>query len=80
VGEIPAPRLQVTDQRDLEALRRAEAERLEGYGWVDRKAGVVHIPIERAMDLLSGEDGGRRLPAREREKVPAKVPEQRRER
>jgi hypothetical protein len=25
---------------------------LEGYGWVDREAGVVRLPIERAMALV----------------------------
>jgi len=25
---------------------------LSGYGWVDRRAGVVHIPIERAIELV----------------------------
>ena len=34
-------------RRDLEARR----ERLGSYGWVDRKAGVVHVPIDRAMEL-----------------------------
>ena len=24
---------------------------LESYGWIDRRAGLVHIPIERAIDL-----------------------------
>jgi hypothetical protein len=28
-----------------------ETEKLEGYGWVNRRAGTVHIPIERAMEL-----------------------------
>jgi len=28
---------------------------LDGYGWVDRTAGIVHIPIERAMDLILAE-------------------------
>ncbi len=37
---------------DLRALRRADRARLEGYGWVDRKAGVGHIPIEAAMELI----------------------------
>ena len=23
------------------------------YGWVDRKAGIAHIPVERAMDILA---------------------------
>jgi hypothetical protein len=27
-------------------------EHLYGYGWVDRPAGIVHIPIDRAMDLI----------------------------
>ena len=26
---------------------------LYSYGWVDEKAGTVHIPIERAMDLIA---------------------------
>jgi hypothetical protein len=28
-------------------------ERLSGYGWVDRDAGVVHLPIDRAMELVA---------------------------
>jgi hypothetical protein len=36
------------------------ANLLQGYHWVDQKAGVVQIPIERAMDLLAQ----RGLPAR----------------
>jgi len=28
-----------------------QRERLEHYGWVDRQRGIVHIPIERAMEL-----------------------------
>ncbi len=35
-----------TDERD------AQRRKLESYGWVDRKAGVVHIPVDRAMDLV----------------------------
>ncbi len=31
--------------------RAARQQRLGSYGWVDRKAGVVHLPIERAMEL-----------------------------
>jgi hypothetical protein len=25
---------------------------LSGYGWVDRSAGIVRIPIDRAIDLV----------------------------
>jgi hypothetical protein len=28
-------------------------ERLGSWGWVDREAGVVHMPIERAMELVA---------------------------
>ena len=49
---FPAPRLQVDPEVDLAALRAREDAGLNGYGWLDRKAGVVRIPIERAMDLL----------------------------
>ena len=33
--------------------RAARQERLGSYGWVDRRAGVVHLPIERAMELTA---------------------------
>jgi hypothetical protein len=50
--EPPQPRLQVDPAGDIDKLRATERARLEGYGWVDRDAGSVHIPIERAMQLL----------------------------
>jgi hypothetical protein len=31
--------------------RAARQKQLGSYGWVDRKAGVVRIPIDRAMEL-----------------------------
>lgn len=55
----PVPRLQVNPDRDIEQLRAAEAERLDGYGWVDRSAGIAHIPVERAMDLLAEREAGK---------------------
>jgi len=48
----PAPRLQVYPVRHGQAFREAEAVRLNGYGWMARSTGAVHIPIERAMDLI----------------------------
>lgn len=42
-----------------ERAKVRQLKRLESYGWVDREAGVVHIPIEEAMRrLLSGERPG----------------------
>jgi hypothetical protein len=51
----PEPRLQETPALDLEKLHAREREQLSTYGWVDRQAGIVHIPIERAMEIVAGE-------------------------
>ena len=48
----PEPRLQVTAPKDLEQYEAAQHEVLNSYGWVDRRAGVVRVPIERAMETL----------------------------
>jgi hypothetical protein len=34
------------------ATQESARERLESTGWVDRDAGVAHVPIEQAMDLV----------------------------
>ena len=49
----PEPRLQVSPRRDLQAILAAQEAILRSYGWVDRQAGIVRIPIERAMQLLT---------------------------
>jgi len=56
--EPPAPRLQVDPATDLARLRATEQEQLDGFGWVDRQAGTVHMPIARAMQLLAERRGG----------------------
>ncbi len=53
----PQPRLQTEPRGDLEQLHAAEDAALETYGWVDKPAGVVRIPIERAMDLVASAAG-----------------------
>ncbi len=49
----PGPRLQVAPAKDWQQLHASESEILNSYGWVDKQAGVVRIPISRAMDLLA---------------------------
>ena len=49
----PAPRLQVGNAGDFEQLRKKEEEALNQYGWVDKNAGIVRIPVSRAMELLA---------------------------
>jgi hypothetical protein len=34
----------------LATWRAERAARLNGYGWSDRSKGIVHIPIERALE------------------------------
>ena len=43
------PALQIDAPADLAAHRAAEQRALTSYGWVDRQAGTVHIPIDQAM-------------------------------
>jgi hypothetical protein len=50
--EPPQPRLQTDARGELDRLRASEREQLDGYGWVDRDAGTVHIPIDKAIGLL----------------------------
>ena len=48
----PGPQLQATPGLDLRRQQQVEQERYEGYGWVDEGAGLAHIPVEEAIDLL----------------------------
>ena len=48
----PEPRLQVSPRHDMRLMRAEEDSMLQSYGWVDRQAGTVRIPIGRAMELL----------------------------
>lgn len=49
----PGPQLQTEFTADIEALRRSEEELLDRYSWIDREAGRVRIPIERAIELIA---------------------------
>ena len=43
--------------RARENYRSDRLNRLEHWGWVDRKAGTVHMPIADAMELVVKEHG-----------------------
>lgn len=53
VARFPQPRLEATETTEINAFRLQEAQTLHSYGWVDQEAGVVRIPIDRAMELLA---------------------------
>lgn len=52
VQSFPNPQLQIYPPEDLEKLRAQEAAILDGYRWIDRKTGVVGIPISQAMNWV----------------------------
>lgn len=64
------PRLQLKPPEDLHNFRTGEETALNTYGWIDRTAGVVRIPIDRAMDLVLE----RGLPTRSDTNKPATGP------
>jgi hypothetical protein len=49
--EPPSPRLQTQPFKDVYMLKQGQSDRLEAFGWADKNNGIVHIPIERAMEL-----------------------------
>lgn len=53
--EISNPKVKVTANQPLQLrnLRESEEQRLNGYEWIDKKAGVARIPIDRAMGILA---------------------------
>lgn len=59
----PEPRLQSDPRQDLLRMRAEQDALLDTYGWVDRQAGIVHIPIGRAMELLAQRGLPSRAPA-----------------
>lgn len=53
VRQLPAaPELQVHSREDLLETQAKQRQELETYSWEDRDAGIVRIPIDRAIDLL----------------------------
>ena len=47
----PAPRLQTQPFKDIYLLKQGNNERLTAYGWADKANGIVHIPIDHAIEL-----------------------------
>jgi hypothetical protein len=51
--DVPTPHLQGNPAADLARLKKQSLDRLNTYGWVNPEAGIAHIPIDRAMDILA---------------------------
>lgn len=50
---FPAPQLETDERTQLNEVRLREEDILSTYDYVDKNAGTVRIPIDRAMDLLA---------------------------
>jgi hypothetical protein len=48
----PAPRLQQFPENERVQFQRDERQHLESYGWENKGAGTVHIPIADAMRVV----------------------------
>lgn len=59
----PGTRLQVDAQNEMRQMRAIEDALLSSYGWVDKDAGIVSMPVDRAMEILAKKG----LPARKQE-------------
>lgn len=59
---MPEPHLQPHPLADRERYDAEERAKLSGYQWVDRSAGIVRIPIGRAMQILAEQHKGRKSP------------------
>jgi len=64
--EIGKPEIGIVDQTPFETTRGAEKyrgealQRLNSYGWVDPQKGVIHVPIDKAIDQLLSQEQGKK--------------------
>lgn len=71
-GNFPAPQLEIDERNQLDKIRKEEERTLASYDYIDKNAGTVRIPIERAMDLIAQ----RGLPVREENAIHFLAPAQ----
>jgi hypothetical protein len=66
----PQPRVQVQPWLDMQGFLLDERPILEDYGWVSRNAGLVRVPISRAIDEIATGGMPRELPTPPAEPAP----------
>jgi hypothetical protein len=71
-----APLLQPAPQPERAAYFEEKRRVLDSYGWVDRQAGIAHIPLDEAMTLLAARGGTAPAPTtrKERAAIPGRTP------
>ena len=53
--EEEAEKIFARTSEELARVRSEQTERISRYEWVDREAGIVTIPVDRAMELVAAE-------------------------
>jgi hypothetical protein len=66
----PLPEVEPVPHVLLEKYLAEEQKELNQYGWVDRSGGVVHIPVDRAIQLVLQKG----LPVRSNEELKKQPP------
>lgn len=56
LGVIEAARWEIETRAEVQA--REDRARLNSYGWMDRDGGIIHIPIDRAIELYLQDRAG----------------------
>ena len=54
------PLLQINEQQNWRRELAQQEEKISNYKWIDKQAGVVEIPVDRAIELIAQKG----LPAR----------------
>lgn len=67
----PSPILQSSPEEELRVMRGEMEQRLNGYGWTDQLDQRVHIPVQRAMELVL--QGSPRIPVEKGGEKPVDV-------
>lgn len=70
--EGKTPLLQPAPQPDRVAYFEEKRRIANGYGWVDRQAGIARIPLDEAMKLMAAR--GRTMPAAAGQPAPSATP------
>jgi hypothetical protein len=50
--QYPEPVLQTNPPADMQAFYAREMQQLHSAGWIDKQTGIVHIPIDQAMQAV----------------------------
>jgi hypothetical protein len=59
----PGPQLQISPTQDLREMRQEEDRLLGQAGWIDRRQGIVRLPVTDAIDLVAARSAAAPNPA-----------------